>query len=407
MSELSHKDWIGKASAIRFRDKAFIDGKWVTARSGRTFASINPATGETLAEVASCGEEDIDLAVAAARRSFEAGVWSRTSPAHRKEVLLRLARLLRENLQELALLESLDMGKLVTDAATVDVPGSAAIFQWYGEAIDKIYDEVAPTPAQRRSGMITARGRSASIGLQSCRGTSRSTDGLTWKMRAGAGGGQLRDAEAGRAVASLGAPAGGTRHRGRHPRGRVQRAAGLRRDRRPGARPPHGCRCALPSPDRHRGRQDVPAIFGSVEHEAGLARNRRQERPTSCFADCGRSRCRRPTCAPPSASSSTRARVCNAAIAPARATTPIKDASSWRKSWLSGAAAIQPGDPLDPRHRRWAPWSTQRPRPGNVMGFVEAGKKDRAALRLLAAIGSTVNGRRQLHTAHHLRQCCP
>jgi gamma-glutamyl-gamma-aminobutyraldehyde dehydrogenase len=147
MSELSHKDWIGKASAIRFRDKAFIDGKTVAARSGRTFASINPATGETLAEVASCGEEDIDLAVAAARRSFEAGVWSRTSPAHRKEVLLRLARLLRENLQELALLESLDMGKLVTDAATVDVPGSAAIFQWYGEAIDKIYDEIAPTGA--------------------------------------------------------------------------------------------------------------------------------------------------------------------------------------------------------------------------------------------------------------------
>ncbi|WP_027035396.1 aldehyde dehydrogenase [Mesorhizobium ciceri] len=145
MSELSHKDWIGKASAIRFRDKAFIDGKTVPARSGRTFASVNPATGEVLAEVASCGEEDIDLAVAAARRSFNASVWSRTSPAHRKEVLLRLAQLLRENLHELALLESLDMGKLVRDAASVDVPGSAAIFQWYGEAIDKIYGEVAPT----------------------------------------------------------------------------------------------------------------------------------------------------------------------------------------------------------------------------------------------------------------------
>ncbi|MEO5758295.1 MAG: aldehyde dehydrogenase [Mesorhizobium sp.] len=145
MSELSHKDWIGKASAIRFRDKAFIDGKSVPARSGRTFASINPATGETLAEVASCGEEDIDIAVSAARRSFESGAWSRASPSHRKDVLLRLAQLLRENLHELALLESLDMGKLVKDAASVDVPGSAAIFQWYGEAIDKIYDEVAPT----------------------------------------------------------------------------------------------------------------------------------------------------------------------------------------------------------------------------------------------------------------------
>ncbi|MBN9250060.1 MAG: aldehyde dehydrogenase [Mesorhizobium sp.] len=145
MSELSHKDWTSKASAIRFRDKAFIDGKAVPARSGRTFASINPATGETLAEVALGGEEDIDLAVAAARRSFEFGAWSRASPAHRKEVLLRLAGLLRENLHELALLESLDMGKLVNDAVTVDVPGSAAIFQWYAEAIDKVYDEVAPT----------------------------------------------------------------------------------------------------------------------------------------------------------------------------------------------------------------------------------------------------------------------
>ncbi|PSJ58999.1 aldehyde dehydrogenase [Pseudaminobacter soli (ex Li et al. 2025)] len=145
MSELSHKDWIGKASAIRFRDKAFIDGKFVAARSGRTFASVNPATGETLAEVASCGEEDIDLAVSSARRAFQSGAWSRAKPAHRKEVLLRLAQLLRENLHELALLESLDMGKLVKDAATIDVPGSAAIFQWYAEAIDKVYDEVAPT----------------------------------------------------------------------------------------------------------------------------------------------------------------------------------------------------------------------------------------------------------------------
>ena len=145
MSELSHQDWINKVVTLRFRDRAFIDGKFVAARSGRTFASVNPATGETLAEVASCGEKDIDLAVAAARRSFEAGVWSRTSPSHRKDVLLRLAQLLRENLHELALLESLDMGKLVCDAATIDVPGSAAIFQWYAEAIDKIYDEIAPT----------------------------------------------------------------------------------------------------------------------------------------------------------------------------------------------------------------------------------------------------------------------
>ncbi|PRD45372.1 aldehyde dehydrogenase PuuC [Phyllobacterium phragmitis] len=145
MSELSHKDWIEKASQIRFRDKAFIDGRFIESRSGRTFASVNPATGETLADVASCGEEEVNLAVTAARRSFEAGIWSRATPAHRKQVLLRLAELLRENLHELALLESLDMGKLVKDAAAVDVPGSAGIFQWYAEAIDKVYDEIAPT----------------------------------------------------------------------------------------------------------------------------------------------------------------------------------------------------------------------------------------------------------------------
>ncbi|MFK0206345.1 aldehyde dehydrogenase [Agrobacterium sp. NPDC090283] len=141
---MSHQDWIKRAAAIRFRDKAFIDGKFVSARSGRVFNSVNPATGYTLAEVASCGQDDIDIAVAAARRVFEAGVWSRKSPAQRKEVLLRLAGLLRENQEELALLESLDMGKLVSDAVTIDVPGSAAIFQWYAEAIDKIYDEIAP-----------------------------------------------------------------------------------------------------------------------------------------------------------------------------------------------------------------------------------------------------------------------
>lgn len=145
MVELSHSEWVAKAAGITFRNKAFIDGKFVAARSGLTFPSINPATDETLTEVASCGPEDIDLAVQAARRSFEAGTWSRATPAHRKAVLLRLAQLLRDNLGEFALLESLDMGKPVNDAANVDVPGSAGIFQWYAEAIDKLYDEIAPS----------------------------------------------------------------------------------------------------------------------------------------------------------------------------------------------------------------------------------------------------------------------
>jgi gamma-glutamyl-gamma-aminobutyraldehyde dehydrogenase len=145
MLDHSRDSWTAKAQALRLRDQAFIGGCFVDAAAGGTFDSINPATGEVLAPVAACEAEDVDRAVAAARRAFDSGVWSRAAPAHRRDVLLRLAALIRENLEELALLDSLDMGKLVTDAATIDVPGSAGIFQWYAEAIDKLYDEVAPT----------------------------------------------------------------------------------------------------------------------------------------------------------------------------------------------------------------------------------------------------------------------
>ena len=142
--ELAKHDWTKAAGTLRFPDKAFIGGRAVDALSGETFDCINPATGSLLAKVSACGEADVDRAVRSAREAFEDGRWSRKSPAERKAVLLKLADLIRAHTVELALLDSLDMGKLVMDAATVDVPGSAAIFQWYAEAIDKVYDEVAP-----------------------------------------------------------------------------------------------------------------------------------------------------------------------------------------------------------------------------------------------------------------------
>jgi 4-(gamma-glutamylamino)butanal dehydrogenase len=145
MLEYSHADWKARANALHFRHQAFIGGKFVDAASGETFDCINPATGQVLARVASCCLEDVDRAVIAARRAFDAGSWSRAPPSERKAVLLKLADLIRTNLAELALLDSLDMGKLVKDAVTIDAPGSAHFFQWYAEAIDKIYDEVAPT----------------------------------------------------------------------------------------------------------------------------------------------------------------------------------------------------------------------------------------------------------------------
>jgi gamma-glutamyl-gamma-aminobutyraldehyde dehydrogenase len=145
MTDPASIDWATEATRITPRNGAFIDGRAVPAASGATFDDINPATGALNAQVAACGPEDVDRAVASARTSFEDGRWSGKSPAERKTVLLKLADLLRAHCTELALLESLDMGKLVKEAATIDVPGAAGILQWHAEAIDKLYDEVAPT----------------------------------------------------------------------------------------------------------------------------------------------------------------------------------------------------------------------------------------------------------------------
>ncbi len=142
----SLEGWRTRAAALSPRSQAFIAGRFVDAASGETFTSVNPATGDVLAEVAACDCPDVDAAVRAARGAFESGVWSEASQSERRQVLLRLAELIREHADELALLESMDMGKLVANALGMDVPVAAAVFQWYAEAIDKVYDEIAPTP---------------------------------------------------------------------------------------------------------------------------------------------------------------------------------------------------------------------------------------------------------------------
>jgi acyl-CoA reductase-like NAD-dependent aldehyde dehydrogenase len=133
------------ATALDIRTQAFVDGAYVDALSGATFDCVNPATGEVLAQVAACDEEDVDLAVRGARAAFESGVWSRLAPKKRKRVLVRFAELIREHRDELARLETLDMGKPIRDSRGVDVPLAAECIAYYGEAIDKVYDEVAPT----------------------------------------------------------------------------------------------------------------------------------------------------------------------------------------------------------------------------------------------------------------------
>ncbi|WP_273820899.1 aldehyde dehydrogenase [Pseudomonas asplenii] len=143
MNDLDY--WQQRAAGLSFCDKALIDGRPVSAADRATFDAINPATHQLLARVASCGQAEVDLAVSNARRAFEQGPWARMAPGERKRVMLRLAELIMANREELALLDSLNMGKPVMDAYNIDVPGSAHVFAWYGEALDKLYDQVAPT----------------------------------------------------------------------------------------------------------------------------------------------------------------------------------------------------------------------------------------------------------------------
>lgn len=127
--------------------EAFIDGRFVPAADGRTFATISPRDGSELAQVARGGQLEIDLAVAAARRAFDRGDWALADPAQRGAVLKRLAELMLARCDELAAIEAHDTGHPVRDARAVDVPNAARCVAWYGEAVDKVYGQIAPTSA--------------------------------------------------------------------------------------------------------------------------------------------------------------------------------------------------------------------------------------------------------------------
>jgi 4-guanidinobutyraldehyde dehydrogenase/NAD-dependent aldehyde dehydrogenase len=137
--------WHERARTLQFRTQAFIAGRYADAASGATFDCLNPATGKLLARVASGDQEDINRAVSSARAVFREGSWANLAPTERKRILLRFADLVAAHGDELALLETLDMGKPINDSLKVDVPGAARCIRWYAEAIDKVYDQVAPT----------------------------------------------------------------------------------------------------------------------------------------------------------------------------------------------------------------------------------------------------------------------
>jgi len=133
------------AAVLSFRTGCWIDGRFMPAQDNARFETINPATGEVLTDIARGKAADIELAVASGRKAFRSRVWSGMTPAGRKTILLRLAQLLRDHLEEMALLDTLDVGKPIADTLSIDVPGAADILQWHAETLDKIYDEIAPT----------------------------------------------------------------------------------------------------------------------------------------------------------------------------------------------------------------------------------------------------------------------
>jgi gamma-glutamyl-gamma-aminobutyraldehyde dehydrogenase/4-guanidinobutyraldehyde dehydrogenase/NAD-dependent aldehyde dehydrogenase len=133
------------AEQLDIRTRAWIDGAYVDAAGGETFPRVNPATGRVIAHVAACDAADVERAVRGARAAFESGVWRDAAPKERKKVLIRFAELIEQHADELALLETLDVGKPIRDSRKVDLPLAIECIRYYGEAIDKVYDEVVPT----------------------------------------------------------------------------------------------------------------------------------------------------------------------------------------------------------------------------------------------------------------------
>lgn len=127
------------------QSQAFIDGQYCDAANGAKLETLNPATGEVICAFAHCSAADVDRAVRAGRRVFDEGIWSRSAPEYRKEILLKLADLVEQNKDELAVLESIDAGKTITDCLHEVGVEAPAFFRWYAELVDKTFGKIAPT----------------------------------------------------------------------------------------------------------------------------------------------------------------------------------------------------------------------------------------------------------------------
>jgi len=141
---LTHEEYKAIEKSLDFPTNAFINGQFQSSKSGNTFETTNPATGEVIANIAACNSEDVDHAVTKAREAFDQGHWSKLHPSERKEGLIKLSKLIKRNIHELAVMESVDSGKPIRDCETIDLPETIACLLWHAEAVDKIYDQTAP-----------------------------------------------------------------------------------------------------------------------------------------------------------------------------------------------------------------------------------------------------------------------
>ncbi|MDI1364178.1 MAG: aldehyde dehydrogenase [bacterium] len=140
-----------RLARLALPSRAVIDGALIEAASGATFHNVSPRDGQVINQVAACQAEDVARAVASARAAFEDGRWRDLGPRDKKKILFRLAELMERDAEDLALLESLDVGKPIRDARAVDVPLAINTCRWYAEALDKVYGEVGASPIDRLS----------------------------------------------------------------------------------------------------------------------------------------------------------------------------------------------------------------------------------------------------------------
>ncbi len=141
---LTRGEYSAIAAELDFPAAPFVDGKFRKG-SGPMMETINPATGDVIAKISTANGEDVDFAVRKAREAFDRGEWSRLHPSERKDVLIRLCKLITRRKREFAVMESLDSGKPIRDCELIDIPETIHTIKWHGELIDKIYDQTAPS----------------------------------------------------------------------------------------------------------------------------------------------------------------------------------------------------------------------------------------------------------------------